>query len=237
MSPPPYGTGGSGRVLAWACVLAWPPLDPGELQPELQPRAGRPRGGGARGTGARARVTAGQQAAAVAGAAGMRQAAAGNRGAGRMWPALCAHCTLAGACRTSAAHPRVSARRALAGEHGGRLCAAQCPEHARHVARDLARAGLRVRRCVAWHRAQPPGAVRVPPVPGCLGRDRPGCAVAAWAARKFRAADDDRPEARHATPQFIARAHAPVRPGQGCGLRPSGSGDAWPVPRAREAGR
>ncbi len=43
-----YRPEGSGRVLAWVCVLAWCPADSGELQPELQPRAGAPGGCGVR---------------------------------------------------------------------------------------------------------------------------------------------------------------------------------------------
>ena len=66
----------SWKVLAWTFVLAWHPLDPRELQPELQRQVGGPRGGGARGTGASAGVAAGQWAAA-------------NRGAGWVWPDGC----------------------------------------------------------------------------------------------------------------------------------------------------
>jgi hypothetical protein len=133
-SPLLYGSGEFGSVLTWAYEPARHPLDPRELQPELQPRARSCWTRRASHGGNRHAVVAGLQAAADWAASGERRAmrepdASSNR------PAVAEECTQAGACCTTAAHPGTrlnpatvraragtqDVRTGVAREHGGRL--------------------------------------------------------------------------------------------------------------------
>jgi hypothetical protein len=120
-SPLLYRSYESGSVLTCACEPARHPLNPGELQPELQPGADG-RDGGAQSAGAGAGVAAGWQAgrswrAGPGGGAVMRESGAIPDG-----PACTRQCTPAGACRTPAAHPGMRAYLAMgqAGLSGSR---------------------------------------------------------------------------------------------------------------------